>query len=136
MSVAYYDRHRLSSQPERLSEASSCEGNKLDKQTQQRPLGVCLRRLLRQTTPAKACRATEAAVALFVVRGANAVGGGGRDRTDDLRLAKPSLSQLSYAPSLHPTGFSSVAHAIDCQPTEQSVHSSHRLQSNRCWWAE
>ena len=25
-------------------------------------------------------------------------GGGGRDRTDDLRLAKPSLSQLSYAP--------------------------------------
>ena len=27
------------------------------------------------------------------------VGGGGRDRTDDLRLAKPALSQLSYAPS-------------------------------------
>ena len=27
-------------------------------------------------------------------------GGGGRDRTDDLRLAKPSLSQLSYAPIL------------------------------------
>ena len=25
-------------------------------------------------------------------------GGGGRVRTDDLRLAKPSLSQLSYAP--------------------------------------
>ena len=25
-------------------------------------------------------------------------GGGERDRTDDLRLAKPSLSQLSYAP--------------------------------------
>ena len=26
------------------------------------------------------------------------IGGGGRDRTDDLRLAKPALSQLSYAP--------------------------------------
>jgi hypothetical protein len=26
-------------------------------------------------------------------------GGGGRDRTDDLRLAKPALSQLSYTPS-------------------------------------
>lgn len=26
------------------------------------------------------------------------VGGGGRDRTDDLRLAKPALSQLSYTP--------------------------------------
>ena len=29
-------------------------------------------------------------------------GGGGRDRTDDLRLAKPSLSQLSYAPGAGP----------------------------------
>ena len=28
------------------------------------------------------------------------VGGGERDRTDDLRLAKPALSQLSYAPGL------------------------------------
>jgi hypothetical protein len=26
-------------------------------------------------------------------------GGGERDRTDDLRLAKPALSQLSYTPS-------------------------------------
>ena len=26
------------------------------------------------------------------------VGGAGRDRTDDLRLAKPALSQLSYSP--------------------------------------
>ncbi len=25
-------------------------------------------------------------------------GGGERDRTDDLRLAKPALSQLSYTP--------------------------------------
>ena len=29
-------------------------------------------------------------------------GGGGRVRTDDLRLAKPSLSQLSYAPMRQP----------------------------------
>ena len=28
------------------------------------------------------------------------VGGGGRDRTDDLRLAKPALSHLSYAPGV------------------------------------
>ena len=27
-------------------------------------------------------------------------GGAGRDRTDDLRLAKPALSQLSYSPTL------------------------------------
>ena len=27
-----------------------------------------------------------------------ALGGAGRDRTDDLRLAKPALSQLSYSP--------------------------------------
>ena len=26
------------------------------------------------------------------------IGGGGRDRTDDLKLAKLALSQLSYAP--------------------------------------
>ena len=26
------------------------------------------------------------------------IGGAGRDRTDDLRLAKPALSQLSYSP--------------------------------------
>ena len=31
-----------------------------------------------------------------------AAGGGERDRTDDLRLAKPALSQLSYAPKLRP----------------------------------
>ena len=28
----------------------------------------------------------------------SSIGGGGRDRTDDLLLAKPALSQLSYAP--------------------------------------
>ena len=29
-------------------------------------------------------------------------GGADRDRTDDLRLAKPALSQLSYSPVEHP----------------------------------
>ena len=28
-------------------------------------------------------------------------GGAGRDRTDDLGLAKPALSQLSYSPMTH-----------------------------------
>ena len=29
------------------------------------------------------------------------IGGGDRDRTDDLLLAKQALSQLSYTPNLH-----------------------------------
>jgi hypothetical protein len=29
------------------------------------------------------------------------LGGAGRDRTDDPRLAKPMLSQLSYSPNLY-----------------------------------
>ena len=36
------------------------------------------------------------------------VGGGGRDRTDDLMLAKHALSQLSYAPTM--VGLSRFAH--------------------------
>ena len=40
-------------------------------------------------------------------------GGGGRDRTDDLRLAKPALSQLSYA------------------PTETAAHTSHTCSQNQ-----
>ena len=32
------------------------------------------------------------------VRRGNRTGGADRDRTDDLRLAKPALSQLSYSP--------------------------------------
>ena len=32
-------------------------------------------------------------------------GGADRDRTDDLRLAKPALSQLSYSPKLLWRGF-------------------------------
>src|SRR3546814_6515338 len=35
-------------------------------------------------------------------RGVPGNGGGGRVRTDDLRLAKPPLSQLSYAPIFRP----------------------------------
>ena len=33
-----------------------------------------------------------------------AAGGAERDRTDDLRLAKPALSQLSYSPGLPTRG--------------------------------
>ncbi len=44
-------------------------------------------------------------------------GGGGRDRTDDLKLAKLALSQLSYAPGFN----GSPAHMDD--------------KSNGKWWA-
>ena len=40
-------------------------------------------------------------------------GGAGRDRTDDLRLAKPPLSQLSYRPS-HTLRGSSLEQPISC----------------------
>ena len=39
----------------------------------------------------------------------NLVGGADRDRTDDLRLAKPALSQLSYSPAL-PEAFQLLGH--------------------------
>ena len=35
-------------------------------------------------------------------------GGGERARTDDIRLAKPALSQLSYTPMLNPPSFTSI----------------------------
>ncbi len=38
--------------------------------------------------------------ALFVQRSTERLGGAGRDRTDDLKLAKLPLSQLSYGPIL------------------------------------
>ena len=37
---------------------------------------------------------------LFIISTFNIIGGAGRDRTDDLKLAKLPLSQLSYAPIL------------------------------------
>lgn len=47
----------------------------------------------------KACQPSEtASVFRSFELCSNAFGGGERDRTDDLRLAKPALSQLSYAP--------------------------------------
>ena len=39
-------------------------------------------------------------ITFTIVAQTNANGGGERDRTDDLLLAKQALSQLSYAPSL------------------------------------
>ena len=35
---------------------------------------------------------------LFIIPTFNIIGGAGRDRTDDLKLAKLPLSQLSYSP--------------------------------------
>ena len=37
---------------------------------------------------------------LFIISTFNIIGGAGRDRTDDLKLAKLPLSQLSYGPFL------------------------------------
>ena len=52
------------------------------------------------------------------------VGGGGRDRTDDLMLAKHALSQLSYAPN--------VRLAYRLRLLEAGCHQATRRQS---WWA-
>ena len=40
-------------------------------------------------------------------------GGAGRDRTDDLRLAKPALSQLSYSPFSRKTSLVEVVNGFD-----------------------
>ena len=50
------------------------------------------------------CRGAHSAIVVVVHR--EMVGGDGgadRDRTDDLRLAKPALSQLSYSPKQEPS---------------------------------
>ena len=56
--------------------------------------------LVRSWPPAKgAFLAENLARGLPVLRSAqDELGGADRDRTDDLRLAKPALSQLSYSP--------------------------------------
>ncbi len=60
-------------------------------------------------------------------------GGGGRDRTDDLRLAKPSLSQLSYAPGKHTMSFDGLAH--HCGPTRDNRgEASARATARRALW--
>ena len=51
---------------------------------------------LRILDPFRACSTLVGRLALRVRNG-----GGGRDRTDDLKLAKLALSQLSYAPGFH-----------------------------------
>src|SRR5215212_5675496 len=62
-----------------------------------------------------------------------AVGGARRDRTDDLKLAKLALSQLSYGPSFArlAASFGGQAHwssmRLACQP---------KLRSSVGWWAE
>ena len=48
-------------------------------------------------------------------------GGGGRDRTDDLKLAKLPLSQLSYAP-----GIFQPVHECDCHVRALIAVSNHQ----------
>ena len=68
-------------------------------------------------------------------------GGAGRDRTDDLRLAKPALSQLSYSPNARSTR--TVQENLEVRPIrfDQSpyVESASfllcRLQAAESWWA-
>ena len=58
--------------------------------------------------------------------GSAACGGGERDRTDDLLLAKQALSQLSYTP-VYPTGESLVG-LVGIEPTTPALS---RRCSNR-----
>ena len=55
------------------------------------------------------------------------VGGADRDRTDDLRLAKPALSQLSYSPGLLTSTkcFSDQSEPQDQRPTKSPVPRNH-----------
>jgi len=50
--------------------------------------------------------------------------GGGRDRTDDLLLAKQALSQLSYAPKTQATRGTQAIHTA-----------SHSMGTAAAWWA-
>ena len=59
-------------------------------------------------------------------------GGADRDRTDDLRLAKPALSQLSYSPRSRGTTPSITGRA----PISQISGPAWRSRLARCsWWA-
>ena len=50
----------------------------------------------------------------------NIVGGGKRDRTDDLLLAKQALSQLSYAPTIRFNELISVS-TVQAFPLDDSL---------------
>ena len=59
-------------------------------------------------------------------------GGGGRDRTDDLKLAKLPLSQLSYAPGI----FRKPLLVLCCrQSSTENAVSNHQNPSCEAWWA-
>ena len=68
-------------------------------------------------------------------------GGAGRDRTDDLRLAKPALSQLSYSPIARQTR--KVQENLEVRPirfdqspnVESASFQPCRLQAAQRWWA-
>jgi hypothetical protein len=67
----------------------------------------------------------------MVPKKACCVGGGERDRTDDLRLAKPALSQLSYAP-----GFCLDTLHQAPRPFAYAKCVCSLQQPGSCWWAE
>ena len=55
-------------------------------------------------------------------------GGGGRDRTDDLKLAKLALSQLSYAPVVH---VRSIAYRVLDSPRPRAADRSAKAKGHR-----
>ena len=60
--------------------------------------------------------------------GAPKLGGGERDRTDDLLLAKQALSQLSYTPNLGVVGLGRVELPTSRLSGVRSNHLSYRPQ--------
>ena len=58
-------------------------------------------------------------------------GGAGRDRTDDLRLAKPALSQLSYSPLLPTTYLYLFEVARSMVQENLTRESSHEVKRSR-----
>jgi hypothetical protein len=61
-------------------------------------------------------RGNEYLVGVLPFRAREALGGADRDRTDDLRLAKPALSQLSYSPEIIEGRPSGAARAVQGGP--------------------
>src|SRR5262245_30536936 len=77
--------------------------------------GIIRHQLVSSWPPSKGESKTVSAL----LRRGNRTGGADRDRTDDLRLAKPALSQLSYSPTRR--GLEGIG------PDPSSV--------GRAWWA-
>ena len=69
-------------------------------------------------------------------------GGAGRDRTDDLRLAKPPLSQLSYSPPVSCRATNPLVGLVEFEPTTPALSRrcsnqlSYRPATPRGLWPE